>query len=49
MVREQLINHISKGETNYTWPIVEYNMRKMLKDIAINFRDHYCFKEFLGR
>lgn len=45
MVREQLINHISKGETKYTWPIVEYEMRKMLKNKAEKYRNYYCFKD----
>lgn len=47
MVREQLCNHINRGETHYTWALVEYNIRKLLKDTSEKHRDYYCFKDIL--
>ncbi len=48
MVREQLFNHIIRGETDYTWAHVEYDIRNFLKETSDKYRDYYCFKDILG-
>lgn len=46
MVREQLFNHISRGETDYTWARVENNIRNLLRETSKKHKDYYCFKDF---
>src|SRR5690606_16574054 len=49
IVREQLINHIARGETHYTWAQVEYKIRNLLKDTSDKFKDYYCFRDVFGK
>ncbi len=49
MVREQLIRHITNGDTNYTWAIVEYNIRKLFKETSDKHRDYFCFKDIIDK
>lgn len=49
MVKEQLTNHIARGETHYTSAKVENNIRNLLKETSDKYRDYYCFKDILEK